>query len=180
VSAQDVLDQALPGEIAALLVRYDLPARLLKLELTESMLMADPHRAEGVLHALNDMGVRIAIDDFGTGYSSLAYLARLPVDQLKIDRTFIRDLEQRNNAVIVASTIELARQLGLRTVAEGVETQEVAEALERQRCDLAQGYLYSRPLPAREFTAWALAREAGSQDDLPASPAWPAPLLPSH
>ena len=121
VSVQDVLDDALPGEIAALLIRYGLPAEALKIELTESMLMADPQRAHDVLSALDDMGVRIAIDDFGTGYSSLAYLARLPVEQLKVDRGIIRDLDERNNAVIVASIIELARQLGLRTVAEGVE-----------------------------------------------------------
>jgi EAL domain-containing protein (putative c-di-GMP-specific phosphodiesterase class I) len=95
------------------------------------------------------------MDDFGTGYSSLAYLARLPVDQLKIDRGFIRDLEERNNAVIVASIIELARQLGLRTVAEGVETPGAASAMAAQRCDFAQGYLFSRPLPAGEFETWA-------------------------
>jgi diguanylate cyclase len=117
--------------------------------------MADPQRAHDVLSALDDMGVRIAIDDFGTGYSSLAYLARLPVDQLKIDRGFIRDLDERNNAVIVASIIELARQLGLRTVAEGVETARAASAMAAQRCDFAQGYLFSRPLPATEFETWA-------------------------
>jgi diguanylate cyclase (GGDEF)-like protein len=155
VSVQDVLDEALPDEIAALLIRYGLPAQALKIELTESMLMADPQRAHDVLSALDDMGVRIAIDDFGTGYSSLAYLARLPVDQLKIDRGFIRDLDERNNAVIVASIIELARQLGLRTVAEGVETARAASAMAAQRCDFAQGYLFSRPLPATEFETWA-------------------------
>ena len=163
VSVQDVVDEALPGEIAELLARYGLPPEGLKLELTESMLMTDSHRSGHVLHTLNEMGVRIAIDDFGTGYSSLAYLTRLPVDQLKIDRAFIAGLDDRNNSVIVASTIELARQLGLRTVAEGVEDESVVAALIAQRCDLAQGYHFSRPLPHHEFTAWAHARAAAQE-----------------
>jgi diguanylate cyclase (GGDEF)-like protein len=160
VSVQDVVDEALPGQIAEVLDRHALPAEGLKLELTESMLMTDSARSHDVLHILSRMGVRIAIDDFGTGYSSLAYLSRLPVEQLKIDRTFIAGLDQRNNSVIVASTIELARRLGIRTVAEGVEDASVVEVLAAQRCDLAQGYHYSRPLPADEFTAWAQARVA--------------------
>jgi diguanylate cyclase (GGDEF)-like protein len=163
VSVQDVVDEALPGEIAGLLERHGLPPEGLKLELTESMLMTDSPRSGHVLHTLNEMGVRIAIDDFGTGYSSLAYLTRLPVDQLKIDRAFIANLDDRNNSVIVASTIELARQLGLRTVAEGVEEESVVEALIAQRCDLAQGYHFSRPLPHHEFAAWAHARAAAHE-----------------
>jgi diguanylate cyclase (GGDEF)-like protein len=170
VSVQDVVDAALPNQVAALLDRHGLSPDALKLELTESMLMTDSARSHDVLHTLNGMGVRIAIDDFGTGYSSLAYLTRLPVDQLKIDRAFIAGLDERNNSVIVASTIELARQLGLRTVAEGVEDQGVAEALAAQRCDLAQGYHYSRPLPAQEFTAWAQAHAAQLEQPLVEQP----------
>jgi EAL domain-containing protein (putative c-di-GMP-specific phosphodiesterase class I) len=173
VSAQDVLGDHLVDEVALLLDAYGVPATSLKLELTESMLMADPHRAQQVLHTLSETGVRIAIDDFGTGYSSLAYLARLRIDELKIDRSFISRLHEKDSAVIVSSTIDLARRLGLRVVAEGVEDVTMLAFLLENRCDVAQGYHFSRPLPAPAFDRWAREHERRPAP-LESAPAWTA------
>jgi EAL domain-containing protein (putative c-di-GMP-specific phosphodiesterase class I) len=121
--------------------------------------MADPERAIDVLERLRALGVRLSLDDFGTGHSSLAYLKRLPLDEVKIDRSFVAGMaEDENDAVIVRSTIDLARNLGLVVVAEGVETEDVMLELAALSCDTAQGYHLSRPLPAGELTAWLLAR----------------------
>ena len=169
VTAQDVLDQQLPGKIARILADARLPASALELELTETMLMADPERAAEILRALSAMGVRIAIDDFGTGYSSLGYLKRLPVDKIKIDRGFVSNMEHdANDAAIVASTIDLARNLELRAVAEGIEDAGVVGQLVRMGCTLGQGYAFARPLPAEEFVRWALHRiaQAGPRSDV--------------
>jgi EAL domain-containing protein (putative c-di-GMP-specific phosphodiesterase class I) len=158
VTAQDVLDQQLPATIAGMLAAQHLPASVLELELTETMLMADPDRAAGILRTLSAMGLRIAIDDFGTGYSSLGYLKQLPVDKIKIDRVFVRNMQHdADDAAIVASTIDLARNLRLRTVAEGIESTAVADKLISMGCRLGQGFAYARPLPADELVAWAKA-----------------------
>ena len=163
VSAQDVLDEDLPTEIRALLTRCGVPADALELELTESMLMADPQRAQAVLEALSAMGVRTAIDDFGTGYSSLAYLKRLPIDHIKIDRSFVMNMHQdRNDALIVESTVDLARNLGLRTVAEGIENEEARARLAAMGCDVGQGFHFAAPMAPSAFLAWATAAPAGS------------------
>jgi EAL domain-containing protein (putative c-di-GMP-specific phosphodiesterase class I) len=157
VTAQDVLDQQLPGTIARMLDAARLPAGALELELTETMLMADPERAAGVLRTLSAMGIRVAIDDFGTGYSSLGYLKRLPVDKIKIDRGFVANmLHDANDAALVASTIDLARNLKLRSVAEGIETAGLEDVLRGMGCALGQGFHFARPLPAPEFTELAL------------------------
>ena len=125
------------------------------LEITETSLMADPERAKRALRSLRRMGVQIAIDDFGAGQTSLAYLKHLPVTQLKIDRAFIRDLlTSRHDAKIVRSAIDLAHQLGLEVVAEGVEDAETSERLTALGCDIAQGYYYSRPLAHDQVLAW--------------------------
>jgi diguanylate cyclase len=122
--------------------------------------MADPLRAAVVLDGLNLLGVRIAIDDFGTGYSSLAYLSGLPVDEIKIDRSFVMTMnESASHAVIVRSTIDLGRNLGLDVVAEGVETADVREALRALGCDAAQGYFLSRPVPPADLARWLRARQ---------------------
>jgi diguanylate cyclase (GGDEF)-like protein len=148
----DLLDLELPDRIGELLERTGVPAGKLELEVTESTILADPFRVRHVIDRLKELGVGFAIDDFGTGYSSLAYLKQLPVQTLKIDRSFVLDmLESESDAAIVRATIDLARNLGLRIVAEGVETEAMWDALRDQGATLAQGYLISKPLPAAEL-----------------------------
>jgi EAL domain-containing protein (putative c-di-GMP-specific phosphodiesterase class I) len=145
-------DPQLPQTFERLLRRHSVDAGMLQVEITESALMADPEHSMKVLKALEQMGVRLAVDDYGTGYSSLAYLRRLPVEELKIDKSFVIDMtREENDAVIVRSTIELAHNLGLRVTAEGVEDHETWEILAANDCDLAQGYFFSQPLSAREL-----------------------------
>jgi diguanylate cyclase (GGDEF)-like protein len=148
----DLLDLELPDRIAELLAETGVGPDRLELEITESTLLADPFRVRSVLARLNEMGLRLAIDDFGTGYSSLAYLKRLPVQTLKIDRSFVSGMcEDPSDATIVRSTIDLGRSLGLEVVAEGVESLEVWSSLRALGCSLAQGYLIGRPVPADEI-----------------------------
>ena len=161
----DLLDLELPTLIAELLSETRVRPDQLELEITESTILADPFRVRQVLAGLNDLGLRLAIDDFGTGYSSLAYLKRLPVHTIKIDRSFVLDMsENASDATIVRSTIDLGRNLGLEVVAEGVETQETWDALRRHGCTLAQGYLISKPLPPDELRA--LLADRGQQTTL--------------
>ncbi len=148
----DLLDLELPDRIAAMLADAGVPADRLELEVTESTILADPFRVRGVIDRLNELGVGFAIDDLGTGYSSLAYLKQLPVQTIKIDRSFVMDmLESESDAAIVRSTIDLARNLGLRVVAEGVETEAMWDLLREQGCTLAQGYLISKPARPEEL-----------------------------
>jgi diguanylate cyclase (GGDEF)-like protein len=159
----DLLDLELPDLIGALLEETGVRPDQLELEITETTILADPFRVRQVLARLNEMGLRLAIDDFGTGYSSLAYLRRLPVHTIKVDRSFVMDMcENASDATIVRSTIDLGRNLGLEVVAEGVETQEAWDALRALGCTLAQGYLISRPLPAGEL-AQLLADRAATE-----------------
>jgi len=152
LSVYNLRDERLAEQVADILRRHDLNQRLLSLEITESAIMNDPEHSLGILTDLEAMGVRMSIDDFGTGYSSLSYLKRLPVAELKIDRSFVHELNSdSDSAMIVRSTIDLAHNLGLSTVAEGVETAEILETLQGMQCDMAQGYLISRPLPEQEF-----------------------------
>jgi diguanylate cyclase (GGDEF)-like protein len=163
LSTRCLLDAALPGTVAEALERWQVPGRLLELEITETVIMADAKRASRVLGELADMGVVLAIDDFGTGYSSLAYLRELPVAELKIDRSFVIDMGQdRGDAVIVRSVIDLARNLGLRTVAEGVEDEQTWSTLAELGCDKAQGYVLARPMTAQQFTRWHHQRAIGA------------------
>jgi diguanylate cyclase (GGDEF)-like protein len=162
LSVTNLLDADLPAEIGRLLAVHDLPAPTLTLEITESVLMADPVRARSVIGTLRGLGVGLSIDDYGTGYSSLAYLQDLTVDELKLDRAFtMRMTTDPRSAVIVRSTVQLAHNLGLRLVAEGVEDDETLEALERAGCDATQGYLHARPLPAPELEHWLSQRRRG-------------------
>jgi diguanylate cyclase (GGDEF)-like protein len=155
LATRNLMNPRLAGDIRELLDLHGLEARWLALEITEGTIMADPFRALTVLRELNAMGVRLAIDDFGTGYSSLAYLKRLPVDEVKIDKSFIKNMvADSSDAAIVRSTIDLARNLGLEVVAEGVETEEVRESLLLLGCHLMQGYYLTRPLPPAEFLNW--------------------------
>jgi diguanylate cyclase (GGDEF)-like protein len=167
VSVRD-LQQDLAGFVRAQLIAEGVAARHLRLEVTESSIMADPAHALASLQALHEMGVQLSIDDFGTGYSSLAYLKRLPVQELKIDRQFVMNLDRDDNDLyIVRSTIGMAHSMGLRVVAEGVETESVAQRLRALGCDEAQGYLFSRPLHAAEFQAWVEALQAANPPPAP-------------
>ena len=155
LSMWDLYDLALPDRIARLLLEQGIPATRLRLELTEGTLMADPERTVAVLDRLHVLGVGLAVDDFGSGYSSLAYLKRLPVDELKIDKGFVRHLAtDAADAAIVASTVALGHALGLRVVAEGIEDEAAWDQLAAMGCDVAQGYYLARPLPAEKLTRW--------------------------
>lgn len=155
ISADDLLGDELAHRVSALLRRYGLPAEQLLFEITESAVMREPEKALKVLNLLRDCGIGLSVDDFGTGYSSLAHLKRLPVQELKIDQSFVRNLDETSeDAVIVRSTIEMSHNLGLKVVAEGVEYAHSLRLLERWQCDTAQGYLISRPLSADAFEAW--------------------------
>jgi EAL domain-containing protein (putative c-di-GMP-specific phosphodiesterase class I) len=141
--------QELPDQISSLLQNTGISADRLELEITESAIMGDPQRTIRTLSLIRDLGVRFAIDDFGTGYSSLAYLKKLPVSSIKIDKSFVKNMEHdRDNAIIVRSIIDLGHNLGLKVVAEGVETQEAQDMLRAFDCDEVQGYYHSRPIPA--------------------------------
>jgi diguanylate cyclase (GGDEF)-like protein len=155
LSVRSLQDPAFPDEVAGLLERWGVPPDRLLLEVTETELMADPTRVADVIGRLTAAGVALSIDDFGVGHSSLAYLKRLPVTELKIDRTFVFGMDvERSDEAIVRSAIELGRSLGLRVVAEGVEHQRVWARLQALGCNLAQGFYLSRPLPADDLTVW--------------------------
>lgn len=155
LSARNLQDMELPASIRALLAESGVPPANLTLEITESAVMANPNDGLTILTELDRMGVKLAIDDFGTGYSSLAYLKRLPVDELKIDKSFVMDMEaNENDAVIVRSTIDLAHNLGLKVTAEGVETRDAWDTLSILGCDYSQGYLMGRPMPVEKLDAW--------------------------
>ena len=155
LSTRDLMDQDLPSKIERILQQHSTACRSLVLEITESAIMDDPQRALQTLNRLHDMGLKLSIDDFGTGYSSLAYLKRLPVDELKIDRSFVMNMESDvQDAKIVHSTIDLAHNLGLSVVAEGIENPQTLKLLADLHCDEAQGYFIAKPMPAEEFIDW--------------------------
>jgi diguanylate cyclase (GGDEF)-like protein len=157
LSARNLLELDLPERVARALVQHEVPARLLVLEITESAVVEDPARAEQVVRGLVDLGVSVAIDDFGTGYSSMAALTRLPLYCLKVDQSFVADLDTHGpGEVIVTASIRLAHDLGLRVVAEGVETRQQLERLRELGCDVVQGYLLARPLPPDDIPARVL------------------------
>jgi EAL domain-containing protein (putative c-di-GMP-specific phosphodiesterase class I) len=137
--------------VLEVLERTGIPAERLVLEITESTLITDTDKIRDRMEQLRSLGLRLAIDDFGTGYSSLGYIQQFAFDVLKIDRTFVDGLERFTNQRIVTAVIELAKELGVRTVAEGIEQELHAELLKELGCNLGQGYLYSRPVPGPEF-----------------------------
>jgi predicted signal transduction protein with EAL and GGDEF domain len=158
-SARVLVERDFSSQVVAALEKAGVSPTQLKLEVTESALMADPFMARAVLRELDRLGVEISIDDFGTGYSSLAYLADLPVSEVKIDRSFVsRMTGDSREAIIVSSTINLARHLGLRAVAEGVEELSLLDRLRELKCDSAQGFGISRPMSAADATPWLEAR----------------------
>lgn len=155
LSTRDLNNIELPEQLAMLLAQFGLDTGSLKLEITEGSLMQDPERAETVVRKLAGMGLHLSIDDFGTGYSSLAYLRQLPVQELKIDRSFVMFMDKNvSDASIVKSTIDLAHNLGLRVVAEGIENEGVLGQLAKLGCDEGQGYFIGKPMPEKDFSVW--------------------------
>ena len=161
LAAPNIADATLPDAVARLLEQHGVPGDRLECEISEHTVMADPRRALLILDRLRTLGVRLSLDDFGTGHSSLSYLKRLPLDEVKIDRSFVMGMiEDDNDAAIVRTTIDLARNLGLEVVAEGVESQQILNDLSALSCDVAQGFFLSRPLPAAELDGWLAERSA--------------------
>lgn len=155
LSAHDLYDAGLIERVRDLFATWGIAPSMVQFELTESGLMHDPATALETLVRLKSLGVQLFVDDYGTGYSSLSYLQKLPVDAIKIDQSFVKPMiECKDSSVIVSSTIELGHKLGLKVVAEGVETQAVWDRLAMLRCDVAQGYLISRPMPSERFIEW--------------------------
>ena len=163
LSTRSLQDADLVEEVTRLLRRHGVPAGRLTLEVTESSVMADPTRAVAVLHELRDLGVRLSVDDFGTGYSSLSYLKRLPVHEVKVDRSFVSGIrEEGDDVAIVRAIVDLGRHLGLQVVAGGVEDQTSWDLLASMGCDLVQGWQLARPMPTGELLPWLAARDKSS------------------
>jgi diguanylate cyclase len=161
LSAANLVDDDFDADVAGILARHGLPADRLQLEITENIFVTDPERALRLLHRLRDMGVMLSLDDFGTKHSSLSHLDTLPVDELKIDRSFVVELTtSQRTALIVSSTIQLAQRLGLHAVAEGIEDYETWSALTALGCPAIQGYLVARPMPGAQLREWAAKRPA--------------------
>lgn len=170
ISAPSVIDCGLPDRIEAMARERGVPPSMLTLEITEDLLLGDRKRAREVLMRLRAMGVRIAVDDYGKGYSSLAYLRELPVDELKLDKSFVLAMaDDARSTALVVSTIDLAHSLGLEMTAEGVEDQTVYRALREYGCDAAQGFFMSEPLPAAELDAWLANQPAAATQPPPGS-----------
>ncbi len=156
LSVRNLHDPKITEVILKTLHRYDLKPSALIVELTETAVMTDSNRALSILLALAQEGVKVSVDDFGTGYSSLANLKKLPIHEIKIDRSFVMDMNENNNeAVIVRSTIDLAHNMNMKVTAEGVETEYTLDLLRTYGCDIAQGYFLARPMPGRDFLTWA-------------------------
>ncbi|GAB2760184.1 putative bifunctional diguanylate cyclase/phosphodiesterase [Amycolatopsis magusensis] len=163
LSVRNLADEEFPRKVVEALDRFEVPPELLTFELTESGVMSDPQKALPILRELHSLGIVLAVDDFGTGYSSLAYLRQLPVDQVKIDKSFVLGMgTDLGDLAVVRSIVELGHSLGLTVVAEGVEDDVARDQLEAMGCDVAQGYLISRPLAEDRLEAWLLARTARS------------------
>jgi EAL domain-containing protein (putative c-di-GMP-specific phosphodiesterase class I) len=155
ISMRDLVDPEFPETIASLVGAAQAPPSLLVLEITESLIMTEPERAIKTLSQLRELGVRLAVDDFGTGYSSLAYLHRLPINEIKIDKSFVAAMKgEASRANIVRASVELGHSLQLESVAEGVEDARTWDLLGALGCDLAQGYFISRPMVADQVLPW--------------------------
>jgi diguanylate cyclase (GGDEF)-like protein len=171
LSARSLVDTMLPSAVAEVLLRHDLPAHLLTLEITESIVLSDAQRALGLLAQLRTLGVQLSLDDFGTGYSSLTHLSELPIQQLKIDQSFVSQIrESPRDAAIVEAVAGLARHLGIQVVAEGIETPETALALLSLGCDFGQGYYFAMSMPAAMLPMWIATRLSATGTADPVSP----------
>lgn len=166
MSVRNLAAPNFPARVARALARHKVPPELLIFEITESSVMADPERSLPILNALHNMGIRLSVDDFGTGYSSLAYLRRLPIDEIKIDKSFVLGMvTDLGDLAIVRAIIDLGHSLGMRVVAEGVEEEAARDALRTLRCDEMQGFLLSRPQPIDRLEAWLSTRTVRSTDE---------------
>jgi diguanylate cyclase len=155
LSARSLLDPHLPADIAELLRRHRVPARRLVLEITETVVLSEVEVIDEVLGALRELGVQLSVDDFGTGYSSFTFLTRIPVNEVKIDRSFVRTMADAPiSAAIVNATVDLGHRLGLRVVAEGVEDERTWRLLHAAGCHVAQGWFFARPMPAGKLADW--------------------------
>lgn len=167
ISTRDLIDSDFPDKVEAIFKRFAIADNAISLEITESSIMDDPVRSEATLHRLAGMGLSIAIDDFGTGYSSLGYLKRLPVKELKIDKSFVMNMEKNDNdTIIVRSTVDLGHNLNLKVVAEGIENIEVWEILAKMGCDYGQGYFMGKPIPEKDYKEWLTKWDAQSQQEV--------------
>jgi diguanylate cyclase (GGDEF)-like protein/PAS domain S-box-containing protein len=164
ISAKSLLDQGLPSKVQTALDRWEVDARFLKIEITESSIMADPAHALAILSMLQSMGVRLSVDDFGTGYSSLTHLRQMPIDEIKIDKSFVSGMIKSDaDTAIVRTVIDLAHNLGKQVCAEGVEDEATFQRLAELGCDLAQGYWIAKPLPAEELMQWLVKTSWGME-----------------
>ena len=178
LSARQFVDKDLGTTIKGILEECSIDPQLIEFEITESSLMANTEESIRTLELLGHLGVRLSIDDFGTGYSSLGYLKRFPLDALKIDRSFVRDITtSTDDATITRAVISMAHSLGLKVIAEGVETEEQLTFLAEHGCDECQGYYFSPPLPAEECGRWLTERRALARPAQPLQPGAPIVLL---
>ncbi|MDH5369180.1 MAG: EAL domain-containing protein [Gammaproteobacteria bacterium] len=167
LSVHDLHDKKLLTNITSLLSQYNLPAERLILEINEGDIMTEPLRARELLKKIRETGIQLSIDDFGTGYSSLSYIKKLPINEIKIDRSFVMEMASEDeDMIIVQATIQLAHNLGLKIVAEGVYNKETWERLKEFKCDIAQGYYISQPMNANEFTAWIMDKDRQNKSKL--------------
>ena len=158
ISSRNLHNEDFIPHIYKLLEKYKVAPSNIVFEITESAAMIDPDYSLSTLNRITELGIGISLDDYGTGYSSLSYIKKLPIEELKIDQSFIFNLDSdEDNAIIVYSTIQMAHNLGLTVIAEGVETFEILEILKIIGCDLIQGFYFSRPLPNLEFLEWLTA-----------------------
>jgi EAL domain-containing protein (putative c-di-GMP-specific phosphodiesterase class I) len=161
------IQRDLSMKVAKALRNSGLHPRYLELEITESIIMRNVNETISTLNDFKGMGIRVSVDDFGTGYSSLNYLKRFPLDSLKVDRTFVKDIpDNEDDVTITSAIITLAQSLGLGVIAEGVETESQLEFLERSGCEMAQGYYFSRPLPAEQLMPMLRHRDDGKEVSL--------------
>ena len=167
LSARLINNPAVLPMVLSLLEKWDYPPNRLTLEITENALVANPKEAMAAVERFSELGIRVSIDDFGTGYSSLEYLKSLKVQELKIDKSFVLNLtEDQSDRTIVKSVIGLAHDLGLKVVAEGIESLEALDVLDQLTCDVGQGYLFGRPMPAADFVDWTRSGEWNPQGNV--------------